>query len=251
MTEIEVLAAGSLRHVMRDLAPRFSRQAGVGVAVRHGPAGLLRAEIEEGAQADVFLSADLGHPKRLFERGLAGPVHPFATNRLVAVVRSKLVQSGQDLVDMLLDPAVAIGSSTPRKDPSGDYAWALFDKIDALRPGASVALKAKARQIVGGSRAIPMQDAGNPIVDAFRNGSIDIFLGYSTGTATLLSQLHDVEIVFPPSALSVVPVYGATVLLRARPRSEEFLSFLLSEPARRHLADFGFGSPETPDSLGQ
>jgi hypothetical protein len=38
----------------------------------------------------------------------------------------------------------------PRRDPSGDYAWRLFDKADAVRSGAGATLKAKALQLTGG-----------------------------------------------------------------------------------------------------
>lgn len=41
------------------------------------------------------------------------------------------------------------GTSTPRADPAGASAWAVFAEAEALRPGARVALDAEALQSVG------------------------------------------------------------------------------------------------------
>lgn len=55
-------------------------------------------------------------------------------------------------LDTMLDPKIKLGTSTPKADPSGDYAWDVFHKADALRPGAFATLSTKARQLTGGPR---------------------------------------------------------------------------------------------------
>ena len=40
----------------------------------------------------------------------------------------------------ILDPGVKLGTPTPRADPSGDYAFEVFRKADAIRPGARLNL---------------------------------------------------------------------------------------------------------------
>ena len=39
----------------------------------------------------------------------------------------------ENLLARLLDPELRIGTSTPKADPSGDYAWALFAKSESSR----------------------------------------------------------------------------------------------------------------------
>ncbi len=58
--------------------------------------------------------------------------------------------SAATLIDRMLDPAVKLGTSTPQADPSGDYAWEVFRRVDKLRPGSFVALEAKALKLTGG-----------------------------------------------------------------------------------------------------
>jgi molybdate transport system substrate-binding protein len=40
------------------------------------------------------------------------------------------------LLDRMLDAQLKLGASTPKADPSGDYAWQVFRKADQLKPGA-------------------------------------------------------------------------------------------------------------------
>ena len=73
--------------------------------------------------------------------GKSGPVVLFARNRLCALVRPGLAVTPATLLDRMLDPAVKLGTSTPRADPSGDYAWEVFRKADKLKPGAFATLE--------------------------------------------------------------------------------------------------------------
>ena len=57
-----------------------------------------------------------------------------------------------NLLERMLDPQVKLGTSTPKADPSGDYAFAVFAKADRLSPGAEEALSRKALQLTGGPK---------------------------------------------------------------------------------------------------
>ena len=57
------------------------------MATSTGASSALRTQIEQGAPADVFLSADTANPDALAAAGLTdGPPEPFASNRIVIVV---------------------------------------------------------------------------------------------------------------------------------------------------------------------
>src|SRR5690606_11239466 len=112
--------------------------------------GLLRERIEKGEPAQVFASADTGHPQRLSATGGWVPHRVFARNGLCALTQAHVNATPQTLLETLLNPAVKLGTSTPKADPSGDYAWELFRKAEALRSGAYAALDAKALKLTGG-----------------------------------------------------------------------------------------------------
>src|SRR5215831_2910672 len=132
---VQVLAAGSLRGVVGDLATA-ARAVGIEVRSDFGGSGLLRERIEKGEKADLFLSADLASPRKLQSLGRTVlPVVVFARNRMCVVSRRSAGVTQTNLVDRLLANGVRVKTSTPVADPSGDYAWAIFDRIDAARPG--------------------------------------------------------------------------------------------------------------------
>jgi molybdate transport system substrate-binding protein len=84
-----VFAASSLTEAFDDLAARF--EAGhPGVEVRASYAGsqVLHTQLEHGATADVFASADAGHIDALARSGLVVSSEPFASNELVVVFPS-------------------------------------------------------------------------------------------------------------------------------------------------------------------
>ncbi len=72
----------------------------------------------------------------------------FTGNRLCAVAQPEVGLTPANLLERLLDPAVRVGSSTPKADPSGDYTWMMFERADKLHPGAFNTLSAKAMQLV-------------------------------------------------------------------------------------------------------
>jgi molybdate transport system substrate-binding protein len=89
VTPIRVLAASSLAEPLEDIAEAFppAYGAAVVVSVSTGSSAALRTQIEQGAAADLFLSADTANAQALVDAGLTdGPAFPFATNRLVIVV---------------------------------------------------------------------------------------------------------------------------------------------------------------------
>src|SRR5262245_4183711 len=130
---VHLYAAGSLRAALTEVAGAFEvDHAGKKVATTFGASGLPRERVEAGDTAHVFAYADMGHPKRLADQARAArPVRVFARNELCALVRAGLTVSSETLLDVLLDPELRLATSTPKADPSGDYAFALFAKAEA------------------------------------------------------------------------------------------------------------------------
>ena len=146
-------AAGSLRPAFTDMISAFQKAQAIKVEPTFGASGLLRERLASGEQGDLFASADMGQPLALQVAGKAGPVVLFARNRLCALVRPNLDITSETLLSNMLDPAVRLGTSTPKADPSGDYAWEVFRRADAVQPGSRERLEAKAIKLTGGPAA--------------------------------------------------------------------------------------------------
>jgi molybdate transport system substrate-binding protein len=237
---ISIFAAGSLRVVMPALTGAAARRIGVSATVRHGPAGLLRERIERGDRPDLFMSADTGHPRSLAAQGIAYEPRVFARNAIVALARREAGLTMDTLLDGLLDPAIAIGTSTPLKDPSGDYAWTIFRRAEALRPGAFAILDAKARRLVGGAEPTPGAPGYGAVEAALRAGTVDLFLGYVTGLRLLAATDASLEIIPIPSAIAVTPEYAMATLYGGGAEAVAFENFVLGPEGQALIVAAGF-----------
>src|SRR3954471_20165045 len=119
-------APGSLRPPLTEIAGTYQQITGDKVEAKFGASGLLKDEIAAGAKAQVFASANMEHPQALAAEKRSGPVVLFARNRLCALARPSLEVTPAALLDRMLDPQEKLGTSTPKADPSGDYAWEVF-----------------------------------------------------------------------------------------------------------------------------
>lgn len=86
--ELQVYAAASLKTVLAAAATAYeAANPGITITVSTDSSAALEAKIEQGAPADLYLSADTANPQKVVDRGLAaGPVVDFAGNRLTVIV---------------------------------------------------------------------------------------------------------------------------------------------------------------------
>jgi ABC-type molybdate transport system substrate-binding protein len=234
---VEILAAGSLRGVVADLAAA-ARTVNIEVRSDFGGSGLLRERIEKSAKADLFLSADLGSPRKLQALGRTViPVIAFARNRMCVVSRRSAGVTPENLVNRLLAAGVRVKTSAPVADPSGDYAWAIFDRIEAARPGAGAKLKEKAQASM--RTAAPSPPAGlSANATLFAANLIDMWITYCSASAALEKELPDIASLEVPAPLDPQPVYGLA-LLSDRPEVLRVALLLLSEQGQALVARNG------------
>jgi molybdate transport system substrate-binding protein len=186
--EIRVMAAGSLKDPFTAIFADFSKQYGVGFSPVWGPSGLLRERLQGGESFDVFASAALPHAQALTDAGVSGPSVMFARNTLCVLAGADRPYATGNLVETLLKPEVRIGTSTPGADPSGDYAWELFHKLDAAKPGAFETLSKKAQQLVGGPTNSAPVNGRSQILIALDDNQVDLFISYCSSAQQIVRE---------------------------------------------------------------
>lgn len=240
---VTLYAAGSLRRAFGDLLPLFEHAHATRVEALFGPAGLLRQRIEAGEGADVFASANMEHPRRLCEAGVFGEPISFARNEICAVVRRELAIGTAGLIDAMLDPGLVLATSTPGADPSGDYAQAVFEQLDQVRPGMGAVLAAKARPLLGGGFVSDVPAGRAPGPWLIETGHADIVLGYRSG-ALGLEKAGRCLVVALPETCAVTATYGLAIARRRNEAAHALAAFLTGEQARAVLLANGFLAPE-------
>jgi molybdate transport system substrate-binding protein len=238
--EIQLYAAGSLRAALTDIAKAFTAKTGNQVQGKFGPSGVLEREIASGAKADVFASANMDYPRMLNSANKSGPVTRFTRNKLCALVKPGLKVDSETLIERMLDPTIKLGTSTPNSDPSGDYAFEVFRKVDAIKPGAGAILEKKALKLTG-SATSAAPPAGRAVYGwHIAEGRADMFLAYCTAAAEAQKQYPDQRIVQLPPVLAVGADYGLTVIKGAPPAAEQFAQYILSSAGQKVLIGYGF-----------
>jgi molybdate transport system substrate-binding protein len=240
---LRVLAAGSLKGALRDVAVAFERAHGRQVEGVFGASGTLRARIEAGEPADLFASADLGHPTRLAAAGRGGPVALFARNVLCALAQPWVEATPGELLDVLLDPAVRVGTSTPGFDPSGDHALAIFGKAGRLRPGAEEVLAGKVLRLTGAPDWAKAPGGRNLYAWAMAEGRTDVFLTYRTNALVARAEMPWLRLIELPRELAVRAEYGLVVLAGAPADAATLALFILGLESQSILARHGFHAP--------
>ena len=241
-----LFAAGSLKAALGDVAQAYGTAYGSEVTTRFGPSGLLRQAIEEGESPDVFASANMAHPQKLAGAGWGSPVALFARNQLCGLAQPGLAVSSDTLLDVLLDPEVRVGTSTPKADPSGDYAWQLFERAEALRPGSFATLDAKALKLTGGPDSAKPPAGRNPYAWVMDEQRADIFLTYCTNAVLAQRELPDLQVLSIPASLAVGADYGLVVRADSGTEGWRLALFILSPQGQEILAGYGFVASAIP-----
>lgn len=222
--EVSVSAAASLKEVLVELVDGFAKKKPATKIVRNfGASGALAKQIEQGAPADLFISANPEWVAYLKERKLVEPstIGTFAYNALVFAGTTKQPVAG--LKDLAKLQKIAIGS--PRSVPAGEYAVESFKAAGVEKDLTGKLVMAK--------------DVREAMKYA-ELGEVDGALVYRTDALLLGKQA---KILFTvPRGLHDRVTYPLALTTTGAKKKEalEFLRFIQSAEARKVLEKYGF-----------
>jgi len=128
---VTVFAASSLTDAFKEIGAAFEQKTGVPVTFNFGASSQLRTQLEQGAQADVFASADQIQMDNARKSGvIAGPDVTFAVNRLVLITPKSNPAGIQSAAD-LARPGIRFVTAGPEV-PIGVYTQTMFDKMSQI-----------------------------------------------------------------------------------------------------------------------
>ncbi len=181
---IVVFAAASLKNALDDANHLFEQQSGAAVKTSYAASSALAKQIESGAPADLFISADLAWMDYLQKRNLIQPAsrRNLLGNRLVLVAPAAAatpveIKPGFDLVALLKGGRLAMAD--PASVPAGKYGKAALEKLGvwgAVEPHVAAAENVRAALLFVDRRETPLgivyatdaaADSGVEIVGVF------------------------------------------------------------------------------------
>lgn len=227
-----VFAAASLGGPLDRAAALYEEETGIPVAVSYAGSSVLARQIEAGAPADIFLSANEGWMDHLAALGLIDNAsrHVLWRNRLVLV--SHAPGDPIDISETTFLPALIgdgkVATGLIDSVPVGVYALEALTKL-----GAWEALKDQLAQADNARAALALVSSG-----AAPWGIV-----YATDAAAD-PQVH-LRGVFPQTSHAEI-TYPAALIGSAAPEAAGFLEFLATEPAQAIFEDAGFLRAPTP-----
>jgi molybdate transport system substrate-binding protein len=132
--DVVVFAAASLKNALDDIAGQWQRETGKKVVISYAASNTLIKQIEQGAPADIFISADLDWMDYGQQKDLIKPDSRsnLLGNRLVLIAPkdssvSANIQPGFDLAALLKGGRLAMGNVDAV--PAGKYGKASLEKL--------------------------------------------------------------------------------------------------------------------------
>jgi len=221
-----VSTAASLKDVMEAIKPMYQKaNPKVNLTFNFGASGALLRQIEQGAPADVFISAAKRQMDTLEQKGalVSGTRSNLANNRLVLIVpqNARVVTGFQSLTKSEVK-RISVGE--PRSVPAGQYAEQVLQKLNLLG-----AVKPKLVYANNVRQVLTAVESGNAdagmvyVTDAKISGKVKI-------VAIADDNLHS-PIVYPMAALKRSKNADAAT---------SFLKFLSGNQAKSVLRKYGF-----------
>jgi molybdate transport system substrate-binding protein len=226
--DLLVFAAASLKNALDEINAQFQRDKGIKATTSYAASPALAKQIESGAPADVFISADLDWMDYLAQRSLikGDTRHNLASNAIVLIAPKSSVAQIKIAPNFGLAPALGDGRlamADPASVPAGKYGKA---SLEALGVWASVAAK-----------VAPAENVRAALLLVSR-GEAPLGIVYETDAAVD----PGVRIVdrFPPNTHPPI-VYPIAVTRDAKiPAATAYVAYLRSPAARPAFQKQGF-----------
>lgn len=228
-TNLLISAAASLKDVLEEIKPLYQQsQPNVKISYNFGASGALQQQIEQGAPADIFISAAKKQVDALEQKNLLlpGTRTIIAKNRLVLIVPSNVsgVSSFYNLKDAKVKK-IAIGE--PRSVPAGQYAQQVLEKLkiwEAVKP--KLVYANNVRQVLA----------------SVESGNADAGLVYVTDAK--ISKNAKVVVAADEKYHSAI-IYPLAVVKRSKNPdvAKNFSQFLSSNQAKNIFKKYGFILP--------
>jgi molybdate transport system substrate-binding protein len=221
---VTVFAAASLTDSLKEIAALYEKQSGDKIVLNFAGSGLLARQIQEGAPADIFFSADETRIDALERQGLLETRVNLLGNALVAVVLKDNPNKIASADDLRSPNVKRIALGEPKLVPAGTYARSYLEERK-LWPAIA-------------PKVIPCESV-RAVLAAVESGNVDIGIVYQTDAA--ISK--NVKVAFAlPVAEGLKIIYSVALVKESKQpaASRKFLAWLKSESSAEVFRRAGF-----------
>lgn len=238
--ELTVFTAASLTGAFTEIGQMYENETNISIVFNFDGSQVLRTQIENGAYADILVSANKKQMSALKDEGLMNnsTISIFIRNKPALIVPRDNPSNIQSISD-LAKPGIKIVIGV--KDvPVGDYTLQIMDK---LASDATYGPEFK-RKVM--ANVVSNETNVNYIVAKVALGEADAGIAYKSDvTEDLAAKITKIEI---PDKYNVIAEYPIGVLKQSRypAQAEEFINLVKSDEGKAILEKYGFEPVEAP-----
>lgn len=228
--ELTISAAASLTDALEEIKTLYeSNNSGIKLSFNFGASGALQQQIEQGAPADLFISAASKNMKALVEKELVDPGQQknLLQNELVVVVPAGSSLGIASLEDLTKEDVKHVAIGIPESVPAGNYAKEALSNAKLWD-----ALQAKSVQAKDVRQVLQYTETGN--ADAGFVYKTDALTSDSVKIAFAVDQAAYSAIEYPVGIVKATE-HGA--------EAEQLYTFLQSQEALDIFVKYGFSVP--------
>ena len=260
--ELTIFAAASLGNALKAAETAYeAANPGVTLTISTDSSSALETQIEQGAPADLFLSADTTNPQKLVDGGFTtGEATVFAGNKLCVILPSGNTGGVITPVDLARSglKVIAAGDEVPiTKYATQLVANLARSGVKIIGAGDSVPITRYATQLVGNlakqsgypanfvtayaSNVVSKEDSVAGVVSKVALGEGDAGIVYVTDAKTS-PRVKTIDV---PADANVPATYGGVVVKASQHQdaASQFLTWLAGSDGQAILATFGFLPP--------
>jgi molybdate transport system substrate-binding protein len=224
---LRIAAAADLQPVLPPILVQFEQSTGIHAEATFQASAALTTQIQNGAPFDLFLSADLGYPKRLIDASLADSGVPiiYARGTLVLWTRKDSKWPTPSL-STLSDPNLKrLAIANPDRAPYGKAAIATLTSLKLLE-------SLKPKFVIAENISQTAQFAETRNADA---GLISLTSASTSHLQSIGNYFLIPRNLYPPIEQGAVIITKST----QRENAHKFLDYLLSAPIQHQLSIAG------------
>ncbi len=216
---ITVAAAANMSYVLPELVKSFEKKhPGIKIQAVFASSGKLAAQIQKGAPFEIFLSADMDYPKKLYRQG-------YTATRPLVYAKGELVFLSEKITSLKDLPKLSrIAIANPKTAPYGKAAKEALQNMGLWQ-------KVRSKLIFGES-----------VAQTFFYATKAADGGFVARSALYAPKAKAVQKhIIPVDRAFYRPIeQGAVLLKRASGEAKEFFCFLFSPEAVKILESFGY-----------
>lgn len=237
--ELTVFAAASLTGAFGEIGQMFENETGIDLVINFDGSQALRTQIENGAYADIFASANKKQMNAVKSSELMNnsSIVIFTKNKLSLIIPKDNPAKIDNLSD-LAKPGLKIVMGT--KDvPVGDYALQIISK---LGNDSSYGPDYKTKVL---ANVISQETNVNYVVTKVALGEADVGFAYvSDVTEEMAGKVDKIDI---PDQYNIIAEYPMGILLESKYPTEgqEFMNLVISNEGKAILEKYGFAPAES------